>query len=227
MKIKFTLSFILLFISITSAQNFISGAGASYLIPSGGFSNRFKPELGYNVFFGKQTSENWRWTGKFEYMDFDNQNNEGSYIKEVYEGQEYKFNLPENFMKFTAYGISANADYKIYENDFLKTFLNFGFGVYNWKFTRNEFNDSIFINSNGTNTLIFAANLPQNVQTDWSGGFNFGVNADVKLIEPLWLNIGANYKAIIGELWPALAIDMENVSTFQFIDIKASLTVKF
>lgn len=190
---------------------------------SGSFSDRFEPALGYNFYFGKQTSENWRWSGKFEYMKFDKQNDEASYIKAVNEGKEYIYNLPENFMEFTAYGLSANADYKVFSSEILNGYINFCFGIYNWKFNRSAYSDSLYDN----NVLIFTANLPENSQSDWSGGFNVGVNADLNIYGPLFLNLGANYKAIIGELWPALAIDMENVSTFQMFDIKASISIKF
>jgi hypothetical protein len=41
------------------------------------------------------------------------------------------------------------------------------------------------------------------------------------------LNAGARYKLIIGELWPTVALDLESVSTFQMLDLRAGLSIDF
>lgn len=211
---------------IMPQQRYVAGADAGVLMPFGSLSNRFKPAVVYNVFWGQETSANWTWTGNFEYVKFTKQNDSKLYVTRMLNDVNYSYPMPAKMMTLEIAGLSVNAGCKLFENSLLRANLNFGFGIYNWTYKRNAYSDSLFT-PDTAHSLVTAISLADNKQQDWSGGFNIGVGADVKIIDPVFLNVSCNYKAVIGELWPALDIDLENVSVFQMFEIKAGVTVKF
>jgi hypothetical protein len=207
-------------------QHYVAGANAGIMVPFGSLSNRFKPAAVYNVFWGQETTANWTWTGNFEYFKFTKQNDSKLYVTRKLNDINYSYPMPGNMMTLEVAGLSVNAKYKVFENSFLRANINFGFGIYNWTYKRNAYKDSLYT-PDSLHQLVTTVNLADNKQQDWSGGFNIGIGADVKIIEPVFFNVSCNYKAVIGELWPALDIDLENVSVFQMLEVKAGITVKF
>ena len=111
----------------------------------------------------------------------------------------------------------------------LETNVHVGFGFYNWENSRGKYNDSLFVRSVVSGNLIKVADLavPENRQTDWSGTLNLGCELNVKMINPVWLTLGADYKLIIGELWPSLDLDLENVSGMQFVSFRGGVRINF
>lgn len=211
---------------IMPQQYYVAGAGAGVVMPFGSLGNRFKPAAVYNVFWGQETTANWTWTGNFEYVKFTKQNDSKLNVTRKLNDISYSYPMPAKMMTLEIAGLSVNAKYKVFENSLLRANLNIGFGIYNWTYKRNAYKDSLYT-PDSARTLVTVVNLADNKQQDWSGGFNIGVGADVKIIEPVFFNVSCNYKAVIGELWPALDIDLENVSVFQMFEIKAGVTVKF
>jgi len=233
MKFSFIILILSLFISaeFISAQNFFAGAEGSYLIPVSGLADRFMPAPGYAVFFGKEVSPQWKWSGKLEYLDFDKINKDNYSIKRKYlvnsVEKDITLNLPDTTWELSIIGLSANADYNLMKTDFLNINIGFGFGVYRWESTIGSYNDSLYYTDETRNqALVEVLKIPAEKQLDWSGGFSAGVNIDVHLYGPLWFNAGANYKNIVGELWAILSLDMENISTFQMFQTKAGLFIK-
>ncbi len=216
-----------------SQSKWIAGFDASYFIPTQELANRFKPAAGGSFFLGKETGGNWTWTGKIEYLKFDKVNKDKLFITrpiDVGNGMKnFDLPIPNLKMELEITGASANAFYTFFQNNFINANAEFGFGIYRWHSYRSSYYDSLYIDTSGTGNLMLAEVLavPENTQDDWSGGFNIGLDVNAKIFGPLWLNIGGAYKAVIGELWAALALDKENVSTFQIIQLKAGFFVKF
>jgi hypothetical protein len=104
-----------------------------------------------------------------------------------------------------------------------------GFGFVNWVHTRGAYYDSLFVDSASTGHLVKAADLavPANRQGDWSGTVNLGLDVAVKMVDPLWLVAGVDYKLIVGELWQTLDLDLENVAGMQFVAIRVGLRAEF
>lgn len=232
-KIKILLTAIILFSTVTSAQNkFIIGAGGNYNLPLGSLADRMNGAFGGFLFAGKQISENWTWVGKFEYFKLTDVNEDK--MSKVVEtnfnnaNQTLTFALPGISMELSVLGFTAEAKYKLLKTDFLETDLNLGFGFYYWNYDRGSYQDSLFADTTGTGTflLVDVINVPSLNQKDWSGGLNLGLDFSISVFEPVWLNLSANYKLLITELWPTLDLNLENVSGLQFIDFRAGINLR-
>lgn len=238
MKIKHIL--ILCILVITAVQlkaqklSVVTGAEFSQIIPSGRLSERFQNTFSAAVFAGKQTSEKWTWYGRAEYMKFDKENMDKLILNktELIGVKKVQFSAPLKDMELQLEiaGLSANARYRVFSSRFVDLNADMGFGVYRWTFKRNHI-DSVSVDTSATSGVVknftILRNAPAASQNDWSGGFNAGLSAEIKLMEPLAISISANYKNILGELWPALALRMESVSSFQMFDLKAGIIYKF
>lgn len=208
------------------------GATGSYLLPVGGLAERMKPGLGGSFSFGKEVSPDWEWQGKFEYLTLTDVNQEKMVVRNKYTynnvEREYDFPLNGIEMELTAYGATANAFWHVVSTDFFQANLNVGFGVIYWEYSRTAYKDSLYYQPTADTTLFGEyINVPAFEQNDWSGTFNLGLDFRVRLLEPVWFTVTANYKNIIGELWPFLKLDMENVSTLQFAEIRAGFAASF
>ena len=208
-------------------EAWIAGAGGAMYMPIGTLADRYQSTFGGNIYFGKEVSDSWSWVGKFEYFKF-SKLNEDNLFKSKYvmvKGAEILLPpLKDLKMDFEAFGLSANAGYKLYRNDLLSADLEFGFGIYRWFNKRSEYNATIDTSGTGK---TYKLNVPAKDEDDWSAGLNAGFGVDVQIYKPVSFYASANYKLIIGELWPALALDLENVSSLQIIEIKAGLRARF
>lgn len=232
-KIKITITAFILFSTLTFAQNkYIIGAGANYFLPVGSLADRMNGAFGGWIFAGKQINESWTWVGKLEYFKLTDVN-EDKMFKVVETNfnnanQTVTFALPGISMELTVFGFTAEAKYKLLKTEFIETDLNLGFGFYNWNHDRGSYQDSLFIDTTGTGTflLVDVINVPSLNQKDWSGGLNAGLDFNVNLFEPVWLNLSVNYKLIITELWPTLDLNLENISGLQFFDFRAGINLR-
>ncbi len=209
----------------------IIGANVVFDLPVGTLGDHFKGAAGGMIYAGKQISESWTWVGKFEYFELSDLNSSKLYktieLQNNGTQQKYKFPLTKLRMKLKAAGLTAEARLNIIRSSLIETNLTLGFGFYYWENNRQPYSDSLFADTSGTGQkiLLNALVVPGNTQTDWSGGVNLGFDFSIKIIEPVWINIGADYKLIVGEIWPALALDLENVSGMQFFSFRAGLKI--
>jgi hypothetical protein len=137
-------------------------------------------------------------------------------------GVERVFELPLTGLdvKVQAVGLLATGTVPVFQGEFVEADGSFGFGFYRWTSLRGAFRDTLTADSLGTPVRLAILNVPQNRQQEWSGGIEVGTDLRVRAFEPVWLSLGVRYKLIIGELWPALALDMENVSGLQMFDVR-------
>lgn len=211
-------------------KRFVVTAGGSYLAPIGTLGDRLKPTTGGSIGFGQEAGNTWTWIGKFEYFKFSKVNQEKLFIKRKITTdnveKEYTIPIPDLVMDLEVGGVSANAIIKVADYKFITANVNIGFGIYNWRSMRSAYYDSLYVVGDSS-SMIFAGYLdvPAKEQMDWSGGITAGVTIDVNIYEPVWLTFGANYKVIMGELWPTLKLDLENVSGFQMGEVHAGLKV--
>lgn len=232
-NIAYIFLIIFIFSNFIIAQEKINsfGLGGSYLIPTGTLASRFKPAGGIDFFYGYRSSERWEWFGKLEFINFNKENREKLKIKRnvnVGGGEVTKtFDLPKLETYLKIYGASVNANSKILDYGFFKSDLTFGFGIYRWESFRSSYFDTLRIDTLGNTYDAVILKVPALKQLDWSGGFNAGMNLAVRIIDPLWFIINANYKAVIGELWATLDLDLENISVFQMYEIRVGLVAKF
>lgn len=216
-----------------AGEALITGVNGAMYIPAGSLSTRFKPAAGASIEIGKEVSEDWTWTGKIEYFKYDRLNSDKLFVtrsvKVDYFDKRFQIPLPKLKMSLEVTGLTANAAYNLYSNNFIRTDLEFGFGVYRWFNKRGEYRDSLYADTSGTGGLKLAqvANVSESNQEDWSGGLNLGFGVNVNIYKPVSFYASANYKVIIGELWPALALDLENVSSMQMFELRVGLRARF
>jgi hypothetical protein len=233
MKRTILLQILILFSMNLFAQDkiYFAGLSGSYFIPVGSLSYRFKPDGGFSLFAGYKSSKSWEWFGKFEYLSFMKENRDKLKLKRNVNlgGSEeiLEFDLPKLETDLKIYGLSANANAKILDFDFFRSDLTFGFGIYRWESGRSGYFDTLRVERSGVTYDAVILKVPPLKQLDWSGGFNVGINLSTKIIDPIWFEVNANYKAVIGELWATLDLDLENVSVFQMYEIRAGLKARF
>jgi hypothetical protein len=233
MRLRLVLLCLLIAAGTAAAQggDVIAGGGAVYAAPIGTFGDRFLPTVGFSVYAGQQADDDWTWLGRLDRMEWKDLNTE-KLQKRIIRQQigvktTYTFPLSKLSMQMTATGLSAVGKYNLMRESYLESDLQIGFGFTHWTFERSAYKDSLVADSSGTKLTVGVLNVPANRQTDWSGTLSAGFNADVRIVEPVWLNIGAHYTLIIGELWQAMALDMESVSGMQFIAVRCGLHVYF
>ncbi|MFH0736642.1 MAG: hypothetical protein V1773_00835 [bacterium] len=237
--------YLLIFLSFTvnllyaQKTNFIAGADINYYQPVGTLSDRFEKTIGGAVYFGKEVSKNWAWVGKLEYFKFDKGNKDKLHvIQDVSVGNTTEtFDIPLTNLnvELEVVGLTANAIYKLIDLEPFKTQLNFGFGVYRWfsprgsytsyfdQNTKNFYTDTTGVNGSFTKVI----NVPGISQVDWSGGFNIGVVFSYEVINNTSIYAGCDYKNILGEIWQALSLNLESISSFQMLDFRAGIKVEF
>ena len=173
-----------------------------YINPIGSLSNWFKPTSTFSLSIGKQTSERWAWKVKSEIIQYRKENSEELYHKDL-------------DLELAIYGASAQASYNpIKTISIFQPFLIGGAGVYRWFGHRGAYQLSEVL-------------VPNRDQDDWSWGFNFGAGLNIFVIRNLAITVESNYQIIIGELWPALSLRLENVSGFQSLNGTIGLMVFF
>lgn len=233
LSLKYFLPIVFILSELLLAQNkFIIGAGGNYNMPVGTLADRMKGNIGGWLYAGKQISDDWTWVGKFEYFKLDevNEDKMNKIIETNVDGstQQLSFPLPGIEMELTVAGFTAEAKYKLFKTDLFETDLNLGFGFYYWNYDRGSYSDSLFADTTGSGDLVIIdiINVPALNQKDWSGGLNAGLDFNINIFEPVWLNLSANYKLIIAELWPTLDLNLENVSGLQFFDFRAGINLR-
>lgn len=220
-------------LSVAQNKPLIFGAEGAYFNPVGKLHERFNPTNGGAVYAGIQTSEKWKWLCRAEYFKFDKLNDDKLQImrKLAIDGSEQnvKFPLQGLVMNLDVAGITLDAKYCLIRAGIFEASLDAGFGIYKWKFVREKY-DTVKTSITGLNSALqsvsYAINGIRTSQEDISGGFNAGLELVISPMEYFSVTVAGAYRNIIGELYPALEFDMENVSTFQMLDLRAGIRLK-
>lgn len=212
---------------------FSIAASGTGLLPAGGLANRFLRTNGANLGVAWYKPGGSYWSGEFEYFLFDEENRDRLTVRKIatVEGidKEFVFPLSDIEMKLEVAGASAHIHFPVLTEEFLQAELTAGFGMYRWFGVRGSFSDTLTADTSiaGPPLRVAIINTPEIRQQDWSGGVSMGVAVNVPVIEPLSFEFSARYKLIFGELWPSLVIDLENISGFQIVELKAGVRATF
>jgi hypothetical protein len=238
LKTEYKIVLLLLLIApfiFAQEKSFTIGANASLMVPVGTLSKRFLAAPGATLYFSVKRG-NPEWGGSLEYFKYDRENTGKLFIKRsvpvdtvsgVPREETFQIGLPKLSMFVEVIGAAVNAKYELLNTGILSTSIGFGAGIYHWKAERSEYYDTMNVQTSRGPKVADVLRVPKLGQDDWSGGFNLGADVGFRVFDPVTLNVGARYKLIVGELWPTLALDLENVSTFQMIDLRAGLSVDF
>lgn len=216
------------------SRRVVFGAEGAYYKPIGTLNDRFEPTKGGAFYLGLVTSEKWTWLGKAEYLKFDKINPDRLSLNRTVTidgtDREVSFPMEKLKMRLEIAGLSLDTKYNLIRTEYFETNIDAGFGFYRWIFHRDGL-DSLsaqVTSKSGNNQNVYYSMQKALAisQLDWSGGFNAGLEVVITPFYPVALSFSATYKNIVGELYPSLELDMENISTFQMFDLKAGLRIK-
>ncbi|MFH0989357.1 MAG: hypothetical protein V1799_04995 [bacterium] len=206
-------------------------AGASYFQPLGALNGRFLSTVGGSFHVADLSGSDPTWGMLVEYGSFQRENRDKLFLtrKYSYGGKESELRSPLTAlqMELSITGLSATMDYSLYRIGFLEHQAGLAFGLYRWEFSREAYSDTLKAITTTGPLVVDIPKVPPSKQLDWSGGVGLGTNLVLHLASPLSVTIGVKYKIIIGELWPALSLDMENVSTLQMLDLRIGVRADF
>jgi hypothetical protein len=212
------------------STGFVVGGEGIALFPAGELTKRFTQTFGYALSVREAHNNNPRWGGFVEYAVMDKENRDKLFIKRKDTlnavERDLVFPLKDFEMAFEYIGLGVTANYSIISGSVIDLNGRVSFGIYNWKFTRDAYFDSIKVDTGSVTPkfkLIDVIRVPASQQHDWSGGFDIGLETDVVVFSPFIVSAGVRYKVILAELWPTLALDMENVSGLQTAQITVGL----
>ncbi len=182
-----------------SQQRIGIGVSGSYVYPVGSLQNWFKgtvkaPQI--NFVFNANEQSFWRLTATS--TRFDRPNKDKLFYKDL--------NLD-----LKLYG--AGVDYFSYLSGrfgFVQAYWTFGVNLYRWEALRDKYEAKDQF-------------VPQRRQQDWSFAGSAGFGAMFHLSDHLKLTTTIRYHLVVGELWPALALHLENVSGMQMVQMQTGL----
>ncbi len=205
----------------------VVGVEGGIAVPLGSLSNRVSAGWSGGVLFQPAGDDEPHWGARLEMLTFTKENTKALVLRRKKEvsGVDRVFELPLTGLDVNvqAVGVLAIGTVPVFRSDLIEADGSFGFGFYRWASLRGAFKGTLVADSAGTSVPLAILNVPENRQQEWSGGFEVGSDIRIRAFEPLWLSLGLRYKLIIGELWPALALDMENVSGMQMVDVRIGL----
>lgn len=227
-RFPITLLLLVLFAGTGGAQTLHVGARGSWLIPLGTLSERFESAPGFGAVL-RWEGPRLSWGCEVEYARFSRENRDELNVSDSVDigGVVYPYVHPlsDLTMTLTIGGVSAQMRYELATVGSFAFDLAAGVGIYSWSFVRDPYSDSVFVDTPSGPVLAEALVVPGDTQDEWSGGFNVGFDVRTNLLAPVRVTAGAHYKAIVGEMWPALAIDLENVSTMQMVDLRLIVSI--
>jgi hypothetical protein len=178
-----------------------------YAVPVGSLSEWFKPTDGIKIVLGIRSDKDMVWEGVLERVVYrkGNDGKGGLHWKDL----EVKLELYGAGLQFQYYPVGTES--------YLQPSITSGATLYRWFAKRGE---------HGIDTLNSKI-VPARLQNDWSFGFHIGAGIEVPVVSSLYVNAGVRYQIVIAELWPALALHLENVSGFQSLQASAGLKYEF
>jgi hypothetical protein len=187
---------------VNASNQWKVAAAYEFVKPVGSLSKWFKPASTYYLSVGKQTSEYLLVEAKTDIIFYRRENEDDLYYSNI-------------DLELEIYGLCVQANYDLLRTDnrFVPTLIG-GIGLYRWFGNRGEY-------------MLPEVIVPARSQQDWSWGFQIGAGVDFFIARNIALSINGYYQLIVGELWPALALRLENVSGFQSLNGAIGLTVFF
>lgn len=221
---------VVLVVSASEGQEIRLGARGSLMVPVGGLSSRFlaAPSGAVDLRWeGPRLS----WGASLDYAKFTRENSDEFLYSDstIIGGTQYftTTKLEGLVMDLTMWGMTAQGRYMVADFGTVEIDGAFGFGLYYWTFTREHYTDSIYVDTPTGPALATVLDVPSDSQQEWSGGINVGAEVRLKFFSPFWITVGGSYRVVIGELWPALAINMENVSSMQMLEFTLGASFAF
>jgi len=181
------------------------GAGTETVYPFAGLHERFEPIHTNTFSAGWRQDEKSRIMLQYRFMDFNQINRE-------------KVPFDSLYMSLENYSGGLLYQYEILKPVSWFTFyIQAGITLNHWTFNRDAF--YTVIQPDSVDTFVpTIVDLEEHNRTDWSWGGKAGLGFEFSPIR--WVNIGwhGNAHLIAAELWPMLAINLENVSGLKMFE---------
>lgn len=181
------------------------GSGLESIYPLSGLHERFEPIQTGTFSVGWRQDDNSRIMLQYRFMNFNQINRERIPFDSLY-------------MSLENYSGGFLYQYEIYKPvSWFRIYIQAGITLNNWTFKRDAF--YTVIPADSVKTFVpTIVDLEKHKRTDWSWGGKAGFGFELSPIR--WVNIGwhGNAHLIAAELWPMLAIDLENVSGLKMLE---------
>jgi len=194
--------------TVLQAQGRISaGVGYGRLMPLGGLAERFKSTEALSYRIGVEDQNSGRYLLQYRSFRFDRTNT-----------QQLHFDSLQ--MNLDIESISLEYQRPVFGIDpYLDIRLGAGVSLQNWQFERAAFA--------GPDTSGVIVEAPAFEQEDWSWGAQLGAALTVRPLRFMQFGVATRYHFVVAELWPALRLQLENVSGLQFWDWQIFLEFSF
>ncbi|MDD5766126.1 MAG: hypothetical protein PHW79_07790 [Candidatus Marinimicrobia bacterium] len=178
----------------SSPESWSVAVNGIYSIPASDLKNWFKPAPNLNFSIGKEKENGWTVEGQVELSRFERENLSG-YPKG-------KLDLSLEHI-----GFLLNGRYPVAKLSIFKPYVTIAAGPHYWKGIRGE------VALDSVNAVPYIA---ERRLEEWNWAFKAGAGVEISLGK-VGLDFGANYRLIVGSLWPTLQehIELDGVSGFQ------------
>lgn len=197
-------------------DNWTVSVAGSYLFPTGSFGSQFAGAPSYRLKVGRYTDIDFLWELRLEGVHFDRTNSEAlnSLVRDL-------------SLRLDFYGGAAEGTY-FFEGleSSLRPFIAGSAGMYRWFYKRGS-HYAVGKDAVGSSRLDTTHFLDEFQQSDWSAGFTVGAGVGVDAATNLELYVDARYGIIIGEIWQALSLELENVSGMQMASVTFGIRYDF
>ncbi|GEM_PF-1072036 len=191
------------------AGEVVVSARTSYVSPVGSLRDLFVSSSGFSVVAGQRVKNDLAWEGVIEVLQFTETNRDRLYYKD----------LP---LKLDLYGGGVQALYypgglEGLAGGVLHPYVTGGATLYRWFYYRGAYSPDTTITDE----------VPELKLADWSLGFRAGGGIEVFPTQSLSLSSQVSYNAVVGEIWPTLALRIDGVSVFQMAEVFVGIKYYF
>ncbi|MBC7187568.1 MAG: hypothetical protein H5U38_11085 [Calditrichaeota bacterium] len=170
--------------------------------PVGSLQNWFAPSprlVGLEA--GKWQSRGWSWRVGVEFLEFAQENTSRLYYRDLE-------------LHFTSMSATVRGSHIITSWHSVHPFVGGGVGLHRWRSRRGAYQ-------------LVEVSVPAREQEEWSWAFEGSLGARIGVARRFCLVVETGYRLIVGELWPALALRLENVSGLQSVFCTLGLQIVF
>jgi opacity protein-like surface antigen len=200
-----------LFVSTAEAQDrgrFSARLDAQFVQPVFGLADRFSAFPSGALALGYETDARTHWELRLTFLNFP----QSATPALAFDPAERDVDASLIGVGLEVVGGGIHVERRLREAARFLPYVSIGGGFYHWKETRAAYDHG----------EIFLTPLER---SQWSGGLTGGLGLEYVLSPMISLTTAADYNLIFGELWPTLAVGLENVSTFQFVSARLGVRV--
>ncbi|MDZ7338666.1 MAG: hypothetical protein ONB30_09000 [candidate division KSB1 bacterium] len=158
--------------------------------PIGTLKEWFAPSQRFGgIQVGRWDASGWSWRVGMELLELPKENTSRLYYRDL-------------DLYFRSVSATVRASHALASWPRLQVFAGGGVGLHHWRATRGAYQ-------------LAEVFVPAREQDQWSWAFESGMGARMALGGRFGILVEIGYRLIVGELWPALALRLENVSGLQ------------